>query len=202
MAGDFRCQQFATAFPGGEDGEGNQGDAQREPAALGNLDGVGGEVGKIDDEEAADGQHHQRFRPFPAQHQHEGNQQGVDHHGAGDGNAVGRSQVAGILEGQYQKQHAYVQRPVGQRDVNLSLRLIGGLVHRHAWQKAHLYRLVGDRERAGNHRLRGNHRGGGRQQHHGDLGPTGGQQEEGAADVVRVIQQHRALTEVVQHQCR
>ena len=81
---------------------------------------------------------------------------------------------------------------------------MGGVKHLDAGDIAQLHRLVGDREGAGDHGLRCDDRGAGRQQDQGQLRPLGrGRQKvEGALEGVGVGEKERALSEVVQHQRR
>ncbi|MNH12578.1 hypothetical protein D3C79_721240 [compost metagenome] len=72
----------------------------------------------------------------------------------------------------------------------------------HARDVTELDGLAGQGEGPGDHRLRGDHRGHGRQPHQRQQSPGRRQQIEGVTRGLRVLQQHRALAEVVEHQCR
>ena len=65
---------------------------------------------------------------------------------------------------------------------------------------AELYRLIGDREGAGNHRLRRNNGGAGRQDHHWDQSPIGSQEVERILNRFGMRQDQRSLTEIVQQE--
>ena len=69
-------------------------DGQREPAARGDLGGVGREEREIDDEEDSDQRARRQAAPAPAQARHRVIEDGGDAHRAGDRDAVGRRQVA------------------------------------------------------------------------------------------------------------
>ena len=69
-------------------------------------------------------------------------------------------------------------------------------------QVAELHRLLRDRERARDHGLRGDHRRHGREDHHRDVGPVGEEQEERVGDRGRVVEDQRALAEVVEGEGR
>jgi len=72
----------------------------------------------------------------------------------------------------------------------------------HARDVTQLDRLASQGERAGNHRLGSNHRRQGRQNHQRDQRPARRQQIERVARGFRIAQQHGALAEIVEHQCR
>jgi hypothetical protein len=76
------------------------------------------------------------------------------------------------------------------------------VVQRHARRIAELDRLLRDRIHAGNHRLRGDHRGRRGQAHQRQQEPVGRHQVEGVPDRRRVFEQQRALAEVVEQQRR
>lgn len=142
------AHQLAAPRPGGEHGEGDAADQQREPAAIGNLGEVGGEIGPVDQEHHG---HHRRGQPpFPLPHrqQHHCQQTGVDQHRPGYGNAIGRGQVRRVLEHQHQHDHRDHQRPVDDRDVDLPRFRLVRMTDRKARHEAELDRLVRDRERA------------------------------------------------------
>ena len=76
------------------------------------------------------------------------------------------------------------------------------MLDRHARDVAQLHRLPRDRIGAGDHRLRGDHRGHGRQHDHRDPAPLRHAEEERIACRAWVFEQQRTLAEVVQHQRR
>ena len=100
-----------------------------------------------------------RHRPAPAEHHHHRDQQAVDQHGAGHGDAVGRRQTRRRAEAEHQQQHAGQQHPVDDRDVDLAALAGRGVADAQARQIAQTNRLLRQREGARDHRLRGDDRG-------------------------------------------
>ena len=65
------AQQPAARRPGGEHGEADRGDQQREPAAVGDLGEVRGEIGAVDNQEQAGQRRGEEPVPAPdLEHQH------------------------------------------------------------------------------------------------------------------------------------
>ena len=93
--------------------------------------------------------------PAPEQDHDESDEDGVDEHGGGHRDAVGRRQVGRSLEADDEGDDREVEGPVGERNVDLAFFLARGVDDLHARQQAHLHGLAGHREGAGNHRLRG-----------------------------------------------
>ena len=82
------------------------------------------------------------------------------------------------------------------------MRLCRGLQHAHARQQVELHGFARHRERTRDRRLRGDDRRGGRQQHQRRQQCLRRQRIEGIGNRRRRLQQQRALTEVVDEQCR
>jgi hypothetical protein len=122
-----------------------------------------------------------------ARNRDERDQNGVDHHRAGHRDAVGRRQVAGGLEAEHQRHDREIQRPVGERHVDLPGFHVRGVDDLHARQVAELNRLARHRERPRDHRLRGDHRRRRGQHHHRDQRPAGRQQVERILDRVGIL---------------
>ena len=190
-------QDVAAVAPGDDAEREQAGDQQREPAARGDLERVGGEVGEVDQQQRAErGERGRTPAPQPAGH--DGGQDGVDAHGAGDRDAVGRGEVAGGAEAQHQGEDAHHQQPVDPRDVDLPDLGRRGVADRHARQVAELDRLPGEREHARDHRLRGDD-GGERGEHdQREQPPVRRQVVEGLLDRQRLVQDQRALAEIVE----
>ena len=113
--------QHAPAAPPGDHqvGEGRR-HREREPAAGGDLERVGGEVAEIDQQEEAEDQRCGRAPQPQRPGSDQAGQHGVDRHGAGDRDAVGGGEVARGAEAEHQQQHARHQEPVDARDVDLA----------------------------------------------------------------------------------
>ena len=87
-----RQKPGAAAVPGHHDEEERGCDQDREPSALEELQGVGGEKGEIhDQEDAEEGDRVERV-PVLFLHHHKVAEHGVDGHGARDGDAIGVGQ--------------------------------------------------------------------------------------------------------------
>ena len=191
-------QQLPASPPSGQRGEGRHGDDDGEPAALQQLDGVGGEEGDVDQQQGAEQRERQPRVPVPGENRHERHQDGIDHHRPGHRDAIGRCQIAGGLEMQYQRHDRDVERPIGQRHIDLSGLHMRGMDDPHPGQVTELNGLPGDRKGTRNHRLRGDHRRRRGQQYHRDQRPTGRQQVEGILDRFGMFEQQSALSVVIQ----
>ena len=201
------AHELAPARPGGEQRKGDQADHQREPAAIGHLGQIGGEIGPVDDQEER--HHRQRDEPFPFPHADEqhAHQQRVDRHCPGHRNAVSRREIGGCLEGQHQQDHRHHQRPIDHRNIDLSRCGLAGVADRQARHEAQLHGLVGNAERARDHRLAGDK---GRNRGEDDQRQApflARQQEEGIAHHFgglfgRQAGDHGALSEIVEQQAR
>ena len=91
-----------------------------------------------------------------------------DRHRAGDRDAVGVGQVVRRPESEHERDAGEHEQPVHLGDVDLPLRLAGGVDDGHARQVAELNGLPGQRERARDQRLRRHHRRERREHHHRD----------------------------------
>ncbi len=143
-----------------------------------------------------------RGRPAPQVAHHHEDQDGVDGHGAGDRDAVGAGQIAGGTEAQHQPDHGEVQPPVDPRQIDLPDLPLGGVLDHQARAVAELDRLTGQRIGARDHRLGGDHGGQRGERNHRIERPVGRQMEEGMLDCRGLIEDQRALAEVVEHQRR
>ena len=106
-------------------------------------------------------------RPVELAAEHHRRQHAGAEEGAGDGDAIGRGQIVGGLERQHQDGHADHHHGVHLRKVDLAFLHGAGVAHRQARQKAQLHALPRHRKGAGDHRLAGDHRRRGGQDHHG-----------------------------------
>ena len=198
-----RGQDFAAAFPGRHQREQPAADQQRKPAAVRDLGGVGAEKRQIDDQEPdrdAGGTkcsgHFQTVRATTNASMRR------DHHVHVDRDAVGRGQSARAAEAQHESDRRQHQEPVDQRDVDLADLLGRGVSDAETRPEAQHHRLAGDRKGAGDQRLRCD-RGRQRGEHDHRVEPPGGHHvKERMLDRFRVVEQVRALTEVVQNQRR
>ena len=157
--------QLAPACPGGEHGEGDRADQQREPAADRDLQQVRAEIGDVDHQEQRDQPAGQQSVPLPQREQDHRDQQRVDEHRAGDRNAIGGGEVRRGAEVDHQQQDHDHQRPVDRRDIDLPGGGFAGVGDPQAGDEAQLDCLLSDREGARNDRLAGNDRGCGGEQH-------------------------------------
>ena len=96
----------------------------------------------------------------------------VEDERAGHGDAVGRGERGRGAEADHDRDDDREQRAVDRRHVDLADLAPRGVADRQARQEAELHRLLGHAEGAGDHRLRGDHRRDGRQQHHRHLRPV------------------------------
>ena len=87
--------QHAPATPPGDDGDDERpGNGEREPAAGGYLESIGGEVAKVGQEQEAEDKARQRHAPTPAGGGDQAHKDSVDGHSPGDRDAVGGGQIA------------------------------------------------------------------------------------------------------------
>ena len=205
--GHSGTHQLAALCPRRQQGEGERTDQQGEPAACRHLGQVCGEIGTVHDQEQ---QHDRRSDPpFPFPHADEKHRhkQGVDRHGSRHRNAISSGEVRGVAECQHEQDDRDHQRPVDHRDIDLPVVFIAGVADGQAWNEAQLDRLVGDGERARNHRLTGNEGGGRGQQHQRQTQIIRRKVEEWAQDRflrrgISQPQDHRPLTEIIEQQAR
>ena len=198
----LRAEQAPPLLPGQHQREDGRTNRQREPASVHELQQIRGPERKVHHKKEAGGQHTQPQRVLPAMADDIEGQDGRDQHVGADRNAIGRRQVAGRLEHHHGQDNGHEQAPVHKRHVDLAGRLHIGVADLQARQVAQLDHLFGDREGAGNQCLRGNHRCQGGQRHQRQQRPVRRHHEEGILHRLRVRQQQRALTEVVQDQGR
>ncbi len=188
--------------PGAEHGEGDEADREREPAAVRGLGQVRAEEGEVDGEEDGRADPDQPPRFFPERLGDDEEEQGVGGDRAGDRDAVGRAERGRGAEADHQRDDRDQQEPVDRRQVDLADLFVGGVADLQPRQEAELDRLLGHREGARDHRLRGDHRRHRRQHHHRHPAPVRDQQEEGVGDRARVADDQRALAQVVERQRR
>ena len=193
---------LAPAPPGGEHHEHEEADHQREPAAVVDLGERGDEEREIDRGEEARREDAQRKRIAPAVADDEEGEQRVDEHRPGDRDAVGAGEARGGAEADHRGDHHRAQHPVDRRQVHLADLARRGVHDRHARQEAELDRLLGEGIGARDHRLRSDHRGGGRERDHRVERPAGKQQVERILQRLGIAHEQRALAEVVEHQRR
>ena len=173
----------SAALPGGEDREHGDADQQRQPRPVRELREVRGQEQQVDGEQAAAAEQHQpqRLPPLVADDVEE--QQRRDRDRAGDRHAERERERDRALEGEDEREHGDHQHPVDPRHVDLPDRLGRGVRDPQPRQVAELDRLVGDREGAGDDRLRRDDGGRGGEEDQRPLAPVGHQQEERAGDV-------------------
>ena len=177
-------------------------DGDREPAAVDDLQRVGGEKGRVDGAKDHDDEDCERGRPLPASDRHAIEQDGRDQHGPGHGDAVGAGQILRALEQHDDQQRADHQQPIGGRHVDLTGFLARCRHDPHARAKPHLHRLPSEREDAGDERLGGDDGRQRRQRDQRNQGPMRRQFVERAVDRRGIGEDERALAEIVQQQRR
>ena len=175
-------------------------DEQRQPGAVDELGEVRGEEQQVDASSSTAAGAEQPARGAASVAGDVEEQQRGDGDGAGHGHAERVGQRGGAAEGEHEGQDRDHEQPVDPR-----ARRSG-----RAWssevcsdpqprQVAELGGLGGDRERAGDDGLGGDH-GRGRGEHdQRQPRPVGGEQEERAADVGVVLEDQRALAQVAEH---
>src|SRR5215471_9457031 len=129
-------------------------------------------------------------------------EQGVDRHRAGYRNPVGPTERVRGAKTEHGYDYRNQQYAAHRRHIDLSNRLFRGVSNLHARQIAKLDRLTGQRKRAGEYRLRGDHRGGRGQADPRVNRPVGGQAKERVLDRRGIDQEKRPLSEIIQQQSR
>ena len=175
--------QHPALLPGGQDGEHRDADDQRKPRPVRQLGEVGGEEQQVNREQDGGDREDepQRFLPLLVDDVEEQQRGARDR--AGDGNAVGVGERGRAAEREHEREHGDEQRPVDPRDVDLADPRLRGVLDPQPRQVAELGGLLGERERAGDDRLRGDDGRGGGEDHHRDQRPVRRQQVEGVADL-------------------
>ncbi len=188
------------ALPAGHHGEHHRAQGERQPATGEDLGEVGGKQRYVDTEQGGKQDGHQILVPVPAVLGHRAGEDGGEHHGAGHRDAVGRRQIAGVLEAHDDDHHRDIEHPVDDRNIDLAGLLLGGMNDANGGEITEAHCLPGQRKDPGDHRLRGDHRRHGCQEQQRHQRPFRGEQEEGVGNGGWVTQQQRTLTEVVKHQ--
>ena len=202
VVADVLDQQLAAAPPRGHDGEDGAAEDEREPAALEELQRARRHQHRVDDEEEPGRRQRQRQRIAPAvAHDEEGEQRG-DEHRHGHGDAVRRRKRRRVAEAEHRQQHGEHHEPVDERDVDLAGFLLGGVQHAHARQQPELDRLLGERERARDDGLRGDHRSERGEHDHWHQQRAREQAEERVLECARIADEQGALAHVVERQRR
>ena len=125
-----------------------------------------------------------------------------DDHVGGDGNAVSSGQVGGSTEHDHHNRNGDEQRPVHERQINLTGFPFVGVQDLQTRQIAQLDDLLGGAVGAGNECLRSNDRSRCCQGDHRVERPFGHHHEEGVDGCFWLAQQQGALPQITQHQRR
>ena len=136
-------------------------------------------------------------RPAPKLPDDEEGERGRRDHRARNRDAVSVGERVRGAEQQHQRQHAEQQNAVHARDEDLAFLGVGGVDDLEPRQKTELDRLAGERIGAGDHRLARDDGGGGRQDDQRHQAPARRQEIEGICDRLRVVEDQRALAEIV-----
>ena len=205
--GHTLAHQLAAARPRGQQCERNQADDKREPTPLRHLHQVRCEIRPVDDQEQQHDRHGEPPLPFPHADQQNAHQERVDRDRAGHCNAVSAGQIGRVLEGQHEDDDGDHQRPVDDRDIDLTRFGFARMPNGEARHEAQLHRLMRDRERAGDHCLAGDERGDRGEQHQRQPPFLAGEQEERITHHLggllgRETGNHRALPEIIEQQAR
>ena len=107
-----------------------------------------------------------------------------------------------MAEDQHQQNHAHRQQQIHAWDIDLAVIGGAGVADFHARKLAQLHRLLRHGEDAGNHRLRRDGGGHGREDYHRPVRPLRDDGEEGEAHQLGLLQDGGALAEIVQQQGR
>ena len=171
--------------------------SEREPAALGNLERVRRQKREVDRAKRQRDRERERQPPAPDPAHDDEDQHRVDHHRERHRDPVGAAQVVRAPEPQHEQRHRDQQRPVDERHVDLADLPLGRVLQLEPRAVAHLDRRARQRKRAGNDRLRCDHRRAGREDHERNERPLRRQQVERVLDRGGVGEQQRALSEIV-----
>ena len=194
-------KQAAAALPRAENENQRSGNHDRKPAAARDFQQIGGEKRQIKGQEDRRQSECSEFRPPPFFQHHDAEHKRGQHHGAGGGDAVGRSQVAGTAETQNHQHHRRQQHPIDGRNINLADFGVAGMVNLHARGETELHGLAGERISARDNRLAGNHGGCGGQHNQRNQRPLGHAQEKRIADGIGAAQEQRTLADVIECEC-
>ncbi len=134
---------------------------------------------------------------MPLLARHDPGIEGIDHHHAGHCNAIGGGERIGVLEDQYDQNHAHAQHHIHPRHEDLAIVGGAGVTDFHARQLSQLHGLLGHGEDAGDHGLRGNDGGQSRQRHHRHMRPMRYDGKECDIGLLGIAQQGRALAKVI-----
>ena len=188
------------ALPGREHRENHHAAGEREPAAFGELHGIGCEEHQLDERDRCDCGEKEGPRAALRIERDGADQQGGEDHRARHRNAVSRRDCAGGLELEHEQHDQYEHGPVYVSDVDLAALGLGGVRHGYPRQVPEAGGLLGHGECARDCRLRGDDRSGsckgdeGKEQFHRC------EQIERVLDRRRIAQNERALADVVDHQ--
>ena len=202
ISAQLGVEQTAALLPRHHQGEQGAANHQREPPALEQLEQVGCKERQIHHKEAARGSQAQSQRVAPAVADHKERERGGDQHVQRHGNAVGRRQVAGRAEHHHRQHNGHEQAPVHQRHVDLPGVAHAGVLNVQARQIAELDDLLGDTEGARDQGLRSDHGGKRGQPDQRNQRPVGRHHEKRVLDGLRLGQQERALTEIIERERR
>ena len=178
---------------------GTDGDHERPVPARLELAQARAEEGEVDQGDAP--REGRVAVPVPA-HEDGGDQDPGQGHGPGDGQPVGRGEVARLAEEEHHEEDGREEGPVDDIDVDLAPEIRRGVVDLHRRQQVRRDPLVDDREDPADHRLRRDHGRGDREEDEGDVeeGREGEDHLEEDARGAGVRQGERALAEVVDHE--
>ena len=145
------------------------------PAAVDDLHRIGDQERRIDRAERRDDRNGDGGRPAPSRHRDPVEQDRGGQHGAGNRDAVGGGEIIRSAEQHDGQQRARHQQPIGGRHVDLTGLVARGRNDPRARTQSHQHRLPGQREHAGDQRLRGDDGGKRREHNHRDQRPAGRQ---------------------------
>ena len=191
-----------TIFPGHHQRENGPTNQQREPAAVQKFQQVRAPKRQIHHEEKAGRCKAKPQRVFPGVTNHIEGENGGDQHVSCHRNAVRGCQIARCPEHHHRQHNRNKQPPVHKRNVDLPGVAHAGVQNVQARQVAQLNHLLGDAEGPGNQGLRGNHCCHGGQDDQRYQGPIWRHHVKRIFNRSRILQQQRALAEVIQGERR
>ena len=176
--------------------------ARWHPSTFDDLQKIGAEEAEVDEEE----RHHQGRcrgqRPAPYLPDHHKCHYPGDNHRSRHGNAIGRRKRTRGSEHGHEQKHADQQNEVHARHIDLSVLRFRSVSDFEAREEAELNPLLADGIGAADDGLTRDHRRGSRQRDHRQQRPFGVEQEERVLERLRIGEQQRALSEIVQRKRR
>ena len=158
-ASERTAHELSARVPRGHDCVDHGSNQQREPAAVRDLDHVRAEEQQVHHEKGAADEGCARDAPSPQPAGDGVRQHRRDHHRRRHGHAVRCGEIRGRLEAEHETHRRDHEHRIDFRDVDLAVLLRRGVLNVEARRVSELHRLLRQRERAGDDRLRRDHGG-------------------------------------------